>query len=169
MPQKINGDGKCGPGGASSCYEEGGKVRNRGFDIEVGGEVLPQWNVMAGYTYSHPEYVAGAKKGTDYSTETAPQRLFKVATNYQLPGRFQDWRVGGNVYHQSKIYLGDVKQSAYNLVDLNTQYKINNNLSVQLNLNNVFDKKYYSSVFNSNLGNYFGAPRNFGLTLRYEN
>ncbi|MBI6918843.1 TonB-dependent siderophore receptor [Pseudomonas monteilii] len=170
MPQVISGAQRvCGPTRASSCYEEGGKVRNRGFDIEVGGEVLPQWNVMAGYTYSHPEYVAGARKGTDYSTETAPQRLFKVATNYQLPGRFQDWRVGGNVYHQSKIYLGDVKQSAYNLVDLNTQYKINNNLSVQLNLNNVFDKKYYSSVFNSNLGNYFGAPRNFGLTLRYEN
>ena len=73
MPQAVTGAARiCGPGRTSTCYEEGGKVRNRGFEAEVSGEILKGWNAVVGYTYSHPEYVAGARKGTDYATETAP-------------------------------------------------------------------------------------------------
>ncbi len=106
MPQAVTGAARiCGPGRTSTCYEEGGKVRNRGFEAEVSGEILKGWNAVVGYTYSHPEYVAGARKGTDYATETAPQRLFKLASSYRLPGELSDWRVGGDLYHQSKVYL----------------------------------------------------------------
>jgi len=170
MPEAVAGTLRvCGPSRASTCYEEGGKVRSRGFEAEVSGEVLPGWNVMSGYTYSHPEYVAGTKKGQDYATDTSPQRLFKLATTYQLPGAFNAWRVGGDLYHQSKIYRNAVEQGAYNLVNLNTQYRINHNLSVQLNVNNLFDKTYYSTIYDVNLGNYYGDPRNFAVTLRYQN
>lgn len=170
LPQAVVGAPRiCGPGRSSTCYEEGGKVRNRGFEVEASGEVLPGWNAVLGYTYSHPEYSGGTRKGTDYATETSPRRLVKLATNYRLPGELGDWRVGGSLYHQSKVYLGNVEQGAYNLVDLNANYQINKNLSAQLNLNNVFDKHYYSAIYNSNLGNYYGEPRNFAVTLRYEN
>ncbi|WP_238216930.1 TonB-dependent receptor [Pseudomonas sp. PAGU 2196] len=170
LPQAVAGaDRICGPGHSSTCYEEGGKVRNRGFEVEASGEILPGWNAVLGYTYSHPEYVGGTRKGTDYATETSPRRLVKLATNYRLPGELDNWRVGGSLYHQSKVYLGSVEQGAYSLVDLNANYQINKNLSAQLNLNNVFDKQYYSAVYNSNLGNYYGEPRNFAVTLRYEN
>lgn len=170
LPQAVVGAPRiCGPGRSSTCYEEGGKVRNRGFEVEASGEVLPGWNAVLGYTYSHPEYIGGTRKGIDYATETSPRRLVKLATNYRLPGELGDWRVGGSLYHQSKVYLGNVEQGAYNLVDLNANYQINKNLSAQLNLNNVFDKHYYSAIYNSNLGNYYGEPRNFAVTLRYEN
>lgn len=170
LPQAVVGAPRtCGPGRSSTCYEEGGKVRNRGFEVEASGEVLPGWNAVLGYTYSHPEYIGGTRKGTDYATETSPRRLVKLATNYRLPGELGDWRVGGSLYHQSKVYLGNVEQGAYNLVDLNANYQFNKNLSAQLNLNNVFDKHYYSAIYNSNLGNYYGEPRNFAVTLRYEN
>ena len=170
MPQALTGAPRiCGPGQTSTCYEEGGKVRNRGFEVEASGEILAGWNAVVGYTYSHPEYVGGTRKGTDYSTESSPRRLFKLATNYRLPGELSEWSVGGSLYHQSKVYLGRVEQGAYNLVDLNANYQINQNLSAQLNLNNVFDKNYYSAIYNSNLGNYYGEPRNFAVTLRYEN
>ncbi|MEE1923375.1 TonB-dependent siderophore receptor [Pseudomonas sp. 148P] len=170
MPQAVTGAARiCGPGRTSTCYEEGGKVRNRGFEVEASGEILKGWNAVVGYTYSHPEYVGGARKGTDYASETAPRRLFKLASSYRLPGDLSDWRVGGDLYHQSKVYKGSVEQGAYNLVGLNASYQINRNLSAQLNLDNVFDKKYYAAIYNSNLGNYYGEPRNFAVTLRYEN
>lgn len=170
MPQAVAGAPRiCGPGQTSTCYEEGGRVRNRGFEVEASGEILPGWNAVLGYTYSHPEYVGGTRKGTDYASETSPRRLFKLASNYRLPGELSDWRVGGSLYHQSKVYRDSVAQGAYNLVDLNANYQINRNLSAQLNLNNVFDKQYYSAIYNSNLGNYDGEPRNFAVTLRYEN
>lgn len=159
----------CGPTRDSRCYTEGAKARNRGFDAEVSGELMPGWNASMGYTYSHPEYVAGSRKGDTYGTENSPQRLFKAATTYQLPGSLDQWRVGTSVYHQSKLYLNSITQSAYNLVDLNANFRIDQNLSVQLNLNNVFDEKYYTAIFSQDTGNYYGEPRNFAVTLRYEN
>ncbi|MDG9929270.1 MULTISPECIES: TonB-dependent siderophore receptor [unclassified Pseudomonas] len=170
LPQVVPEAGRvCGPTRDARCYTEGAKVRNRGFDAEVSGELMPGWNASMGYTYSHPKYVAGARKGDTYGTENSPQRLFKAATTYQLPGELDQWRVGTSVYHQSKLYLNNITQSAYNLVDLNANYRVNQNVSVQLNLNNVFDEKYYTAIFSEDTGNYYGAPRNFALTLRYEN
>lgn len=170
LPQVVPEAGRvCGPTRDARCYTEGAKVRNRGFDAEVSGELMPGWNASMGYTYSHPKYVAGASKGDTYGTENSPQRLFKAATTYQLPGGFDQWRVGANLYHQSKLYLNDITQSAYNLVDLNANFRIDQNLSVQLNLNNVFDEKYYTAIFSQDTGNYYGEPRNFAVTLRYEN
>jgi outer membrane receptor for ferric coprogen and ferric-rhodotorulic acid len=170
MPQAVAGAARiCGPGRTSTCYEEGGKVRNRGFEAEVSGEILKGWNAVLGYTYSHPEYVAGTRKGTDYAPETSPRRLFKLASSYRLPGDLSDWRVGGDLYYQSKVYRNRLEQGAYNLVGLNASYQINQNLSTQLNLNNLFDKKYYAAIYDSNLGNYYGEPRSFAVTLKYEN
>ncbi|WP_426811138.1 TonB-dependent siderophore receptor [Pseudomonas sp. WOUb67] len=170
LPQVVPEAGRvCGPNRDARCYTEGAKVRNRGFDAEVSGELMPGWNASMGYTYSHPKYVAGASKGDTYGTENSPQRLFKAATTYQLPGELDQWRVGTSIYHQSKLYLNNITQSAYNLVDLNANFRVNQNVSVQLNLNNVFDEKYYTAIFSPDTGNYYGAPRNFALTLRYEN
>jgi iron complex outermembrane receptor protein/outer membrane receptor for ferric coprogen and ferric-rhodotorulic acid len=170
LPQVVPEAGRvCGPNRTSRCYVEGAKVRNQGFDAEVSGELMPGWNGSMGYTYSHPKYVAGTNKGNTYGTENSPQRLFKAATTWQLPGQLDQWRVGTSFYHQSKLYLNDLSQSAYNLVDLNAHFRIDRNLSVQLNLNNVFDEKYYTAIFSQDTGNYYGEPRNFAVTLRYEN
>lgn len=170
LPQVVPEAGRvCGPTRDSRCYVEGAKVRNRGFDAEVSGELMPGWNASMGYTYSHPKYVAGTSKGNTYGTENSPQRLFKAATTYQLPGELDQWRVGTSLYHQSKLYLNTLSQSAYNLVDLNANFRVDRNLSVQLNLNNIFDEKYYTAIFSQDTGNYYGEPRNFAVTLRYEN
>ena len=170
LPQVVPEAGQvCGPARNARCYVEGAKVRNQGFEAEVSGEFLAGWNASMGYTYSRPKYVAGSKKGDTYGTENSPQRLFKAATTYQLPGQLDQWRVGTNLYHQSKLYLNNLSQGAYTLVDLNANFRVDRNISVQLNLNNVFDEKYYTAIFSENTGNYYGEPRNFAVTLRYEN
>jgi outer membrane receptor for ferric coprogen and ferric-rhodotorulic acid len=53
------------------------------------------------------------------------------------------------------------------VVDLFVQYQVDKNWSVALNVNNVFDKKYYYVTDqNPYAGNYYGEPRNFLLTTR---
>lgn len=173
MPEAIAGASTCGVTGTSSCYEEGGKVRNRGFEIEVSGQPLENWNVSAGYTYSDPEYVAGKNKGTDYYTRI-PRRLLKVSSDYRLPGDFNQWRVGGDVYAQSKTYTEastySINQSGYALLNLHLNYQIDKQFSVQYNLNNALDKVYYQTLPTSNNfgGLFYGDPRNFAVTLRYQ-
>lgn len=173
MPEATSGPKVCGVTGISSCYEEGGKVRNRGFEIEVSGQPLEGWNLSAGYTYSDPHYIAGLNKGNDYYTRI-PRRLLKVATDYRLPGVLDQWRVGGDLYTQSRTATTattyDIQQSGYALLNLHAHYQINRQFSLQYNLNNALDKKYYQSLPTSNNfgGLFYGDPRNFALTLRYQ-
>ncbi|MOA67607.1 Fe(3+)-pyochelin receptor precursor [compost metagenome] len=45
-------------------------------------------------------------------------------------------------------------------------YRFNDNYSVQLNANNIFDKKYYRQIGTTATGYYWGEPRNLSVTLR---
>lgn len=48
-----------------------------------------------------------------------------------------------------------------------TRYQFTKNLSTTLNVNNVFDKYYYTNIgfYNSAI---YGEPRNFMLTTRWD-
>ena len=50
------------------------------------------------------------------------------------------------------------KQESYTLIDLMASYEVTANLKLQANINNVFDKKYYSSTEWFYIG-FYGAPR----------
>lgn len=153
------------------CYKASDKVRNRGVELELNGEILPDWNLSAGYTYTQSKYIAGQQKGDDFNG-TSPRHLFKLATDYRLPGALNRLRLGGSYHAQSKIGYSDAgsgyrnRQAAYQLTSLHAVYELNRNLEVQYNLDNVFDKKYYQSVGNANYWNFYGEPRNFNLALR---
>jgi len=62
-----------------------------------------------------------------------------------------------------------VEQKGYALVDLMTRYRASEHLEFRLNLNNVFDKKYYQSIStNTYYGNdIYGEPRNAMVTVRW--
>ncbi len=54
----------------------------------------------------------------------------------------------------------ELSQDANWLVDLMTQYQVSKNLSATLNVNNIFDKSYYTNIGFHNSAAY-GEPRNF--------
>jgi len=53
---------------------------------------------------------------------------------------------------------------AYSTVDLLARYQASEDLSVGLNLNNLFDREYYERAFNS-VWVMPGDPRNLSLSL----
>ncbi len=163
-------------GGLTSCYASAGQVRSQGFEAEISGEVLPGWQLAAGYTYASAERRGDASSynpegtysvGDRYGTNI-PRHLFKLFTTYRLPGEWNRWRVGGSLHVQNRIYTPwGVSQGGYAVVGLNAGLDVNKQLSFALNLNNVFDRRYYASVGSTTGSNFFGEPRNFTLTARY--
>ncbi|MCB5190931.1 TonB-dependent receptor [Methylobacillus arboreus] len=159
-----------------SCYATSGKVRSRGVDVEVQGSLTPRWQVGLGYTYNHVEVL----KETEYSMiEThvvgsrwganLPLNLFKLFTSYRLPGELDKWKVGGGIRTQSRIYTPyGVQQGGYSVADLYVSYAVDKNLELSLNGNNIFDKRYYSSISSPWGANFFGEPRNIMVTARYK-
>lgn len=162
-PYNLNCSGN--PAGGA-CYTAVGKSRTRGFDAEVNGELLPGWQMGAGYTYSHQEILKSAST-VGYAMSNTPRHLFKLFSSYQLDDQ---WTLGGGVQVQSEeapTYSASVGklQSGYSVWNAFARYRINKNLEASLNVKNLFDKTYWANgaAYYKSL---YGEPRSFMLTLR---
>lgn len=165
----------------ASCYEGSGEIRSQGIDLELQGALTANWQVGGGYTYARTHTIKDAANpqnvNKQFDTDT-PEHLFKLTTSYHFQGPLEKLRVGGNVSWQSRMYndveLADgstyrLKQGAYAVTDLMAGYKVNQNLDLQLNANNIFDRRYYSAIASdvSYGGDSYGNPRSFGVTAKY--
>lgn len=165
----------------ASCSEASGEIRSQGIDIELQGALTENWQMGGGYTYARTHTIkdAAAPQNENQRFDTdLPEHLFKLTTSYHFQGQLEKLRVGGNVSWQSRMYndisLADggsyrLEQGGYAITDLMAGYRVNQNLDLQLNANNVFDRKYYSSIANSSDygGDIYGTPRNMMLTAKY--
>lgn len=145
-------------------------VTTRGLELELSGEVMPNWQVHAGYTYARSRDAQGVR-----ASPRQPEHLFKLATYYRLPWAGQRLTLGGNVQWQSGSYFtqqvdGQVRRferKPYALVGLSGSYEVNKATKLSVNINNLFDKHYYAGIGNYNTV-FWGAPRNVTATLRYQ-
>ncbi|MGU2240551.1 Fe(3+)-pyochelin receptor FptA [Pseudomonas aeruginosa] len=152
-------------------YISGGKVRSQGFELEGTGYLTPYWSLSAGYTYTSTEYLKDSQNdsGTRYSTFT-PRHLLRLWSNYYLPWQDRRWSVGGGLQAQSDYsvdYRGvSMRQGGYALVNMRLGYKIDEHWTAAVNVNNLFDRTYYQSLFNPYWNNRYGEPRSFNVSLR---
>lgn len=166
--RKIIGISYCNPL-SSSCYEGIDGVETKGVELEVRGALTDSWNIMAGYTYAVSKYTEGNLDGQKFNTTQAPEHVFKLYTAYSFPD--EKLTIAGGVRAQSKIYSKtetvNLKQGAFVVADVMARYDISEKTSLQLNINNVFDKHYYTSIDPTiGLNNWMGAPREFRLNLK---
>ncbi|MEF2070965.1 TonB-dependent siderophore receptor [Consotaella aegiceratis] len=155
-------------------YHASGEVEAQGVELEVSGEVLPNWQIQAGYTYTESEYLNGDDQGEIFSTYT-PEHMFQLWTNYTFRQPDEWWdglSVGGGVKvfsEFSSVAQGiTIEAPGYTVVDLRLGYQINEHLSAQLNVNNLFDEKYYTRVGSTSVFNFYGEPRSAMVTVKAE-
>ena len=62
------------------------------------------------------------------------------------------------------------EQGGYTVVGLMAKYRINKKAEFGITVNNLFDRRYYDSIGPSltTLGNFYGAPRNVLVSLKYD-
>lgn len=152
------------------CYTDQGRVRSQGFDAEISGELTRGWNLFAGYTFNRNTYKRDINnEGLDFNSYT-PKHLMRLWTTYRLPGAWNALTIGGGVNTQSASYR---KIAAINLNapgravwSSYVRYQIDPHWQLSLNFNNIFNKRYYSSIGNLVNSSHYGDPRNAMLTLR---
>ena len=161
--------GATNPDTGNAIYVGKSGVVSRGVEFEVNGALTDNWQMTFGGT----TYVAEDRDGENYNSQL-PRTSFNLFTSYRLP-MLDQLTLGGGVNWQSKTYK-DVgapdgngtwraRQGSYALVDLFARYDVTKNLSVQGNLNNLFDKEYDENVGSG--GIVYGTPRNFSVTASY--
>ncbi|MGY1918637.1 TonB-dependent siderophore receptor [Pseudomonas tolaasii] len=146
-----------------------GKARSQGVDLQLSGQVTDAIRVIGAFAYIDAEVTKGDK------AIPAGSRILGVAKRSgSLLGvyEFQDGALRGSDLGAAFTYVGDrsgeagssFKLPAYHTVDLLAHYKATDNVTVGLNLNNLFDEKYYERSYS----NYWvnpGEPRNFTVSL----
>lgn len=172
--------------GVHCCYvDSGNKEKSKGFDAEISGALTPRWQVAASYTFNLKSYKPGVTDEfnfANYNLQSVPKNLFKLWTTYALAGnevlartqlgfglRAQNsTQVNGRVYPTTGPSTPfSFVQGGYAIADMMARYRIAKGTDVQLNVNNLFDRTYYSTVGGLQSGNWYGAPRNFLLSLHW--
>ena len=159
--------GQVTPTGADASRAVDG-AKTKGFDLEVAGELAAGWNLHTGYSHSRTEDADGERLSTQLPMDTV-----RFWTTYRLPGDWEKLTLGGGVNWNSSKALtfsrynnAKVKDDDYAVASLMARYQVNDQLSATVNVNNLFDEKYYAGIAGS-YGHY-GAPRNATLSLRYD-
>ncbi len=171
------------PPTASGCCSVAGAARSKGLEAELNGVLTPGWQFGAGYTFN----MNSITDGRMLSTQT-PKHLLKLWTNYRLPGSASGWTIGGGLTAQTSNYLEDnvctefdpfgdcigeyvpyrAQQGFFSVATLRVGYRLNDQWDVALNVDNVFDRRYYATIAGARGNNWYGAPRSWMLTLRGE-
>lgn len=154
----------------------------KGIEFGFNGNITPEWNVFGGYTYMDSEIVDGGSTATTVSGVTlyapsvntgkqfpnTPKHSLTAFTNYKITPAFT---VGGGAIYMSKVYGGysDTRTitngavvitkelarmvPSYWRFDGNASYAFSDAINLQVNVNNVFNKRYYDKAYSAHYAN----------------
>ena len=157
------------PGSTDTAYEGVDGTVSKGVEFEVNGALTDNWQMTFGGT----RYIAEDGDG-EAVNPNLPRSQLKLFTSYRLP-MLQQLTLGGGVNWQNKVWndagapegngTWRAEQGSFALVNLFGRYQVTKQLTLQANVNNLFDKKYDTSE----LGSYivYGEPRNVSVTASY--
>jgi iron complex outermembrane receptor protein len=131
------------------------KARSSGAEFELNGEILPDWDVSANYSYDKAEIVDdgvnSANNGNRLQNAPRHSGALYLSHNLTVNGLPGDFRIGGGARYIG-TRAGDPENS-FTLPDYvvaDSFVAWNNRLfgektQLKLNLNNLFNKHYYTS------------------------
>lgn len=155
-----------------------GELRIRGVELDVTGLLTDDLTVSGGISYMNSEILKssnplniGHTLANFANTSAVLQAKYRVTEELSL---------GGAVKYQSKRYGGQPDTAApysggyhtqpvpdYTVFDLFGTYQFNDNLNLRVNVNNLFDRTYYTAVYRAGFFLYKGDGRTVRATLEY--
>ncbi|QXH44562.1 TonB-dependent siderophore receptor [Pseudomonas xanthosomatis] len=159
------------PNDATNTFKvAAGEVRSRGLDLNIAGNLTPEWRVIGGYSYVDAEVTKDTTLERGTRLANIPRNTFSLLNTYE----FQDGLAKGIGLGVGVKYVDDrAGQTAattytmerYSVVDLLSFYKLNEHVRLNLDVKNVFNKGYDEGAFNSYV--YPGAPRTVQAGVSY--
>lgn len=135
--------------------------RVRGLEIGLAGNITDAWSVMGGYAWQKGEIPR-----SDLEPAQLPRQTASLWNRYDFNER---WGVGLGASYRDDFYASPsnlVVVKGYTRYDAAVFLDLNERVELQLNLENIFDKKYFSSAHNDN-NITPGSPRAAYLSARF--
>jgi len=153
-----------------------GEIESQGVELEARAHVTNNFALHAGYSYTDVKYVRTADGTEGNWASQVPRHQASLWGNYTFDrGSLDGLDAGLGVRYYADIYADDAnthKVPDYTLVDATLGYDLGklglNGVDARLNVNNLLDKEYVASCYNSTDYCYFGAERNVTATVSYQ-
>ncbi|AZE94270.1 Ferrichrome-iron receptor [Pseudomonas orientalis] len=148
-----------------------GEVRSRGFDLNVAGNLTPEWRMIGGYAYVDAAVTKDTTVRTGTRQANIPRNSFSLLNVYE----FQDGALKGLGLGVGGKYVADragqtanstFTMDAYTVVDLLGYYKVNEHVRLNLDVKNLFNREYEEGSF-QNFYAYPGEPRTVQVGIAY--
>lgn len=160
------------PGTSNPAYRGAQGTVSKGYELEVVGKVTPQWDISLGWA----DYSAKDADGVNV-LDHQPRQMLNFATRYDFTGGLEGLSLGGAVKWESRPpvtaenpgtgVVERIGMPAHAIVNIMARYGLGEHMSLQLNVDNLFDRNYFSG--NSWFpGFIYGEPRNARLTVKYQ-
>lgn len=140
--------------------------RSKGLELGLSGKISQVWSVMGAYAYQDAKLTK-----TQSKTVLAGATLAQVPTHSaSLWNRYDFspvWGAGLGLVYRGALYPSTdntVVVPGFSRIDAALYYSVNKNLSLQANIENLGDKRYYAFA-NSNNNITPGSPRALRVTL----
>ena len=157
------------PNNAAAGTELGGAQRTKGIELAAVGKLTENLSIMGAYAYQDGKFTRAISATVLAGAQLAnlPKHTASLWARYDI-GPFG---AGLGVIHQSKRFAATdnlVALDGFTRADAALFYKINERFQVQLNVENLFDTKYFTNA-NSNTNLSPGAPTTVkaALTARF--
>jgi catecholate siderophore receptor len=133
-----------------------GQRHTNSLEFEAAGRLNPRWDVFAGLVFMHGVIdKAGSSPAAQATVRLnpglTPARQANLWTTYKLT---EKWRLGGGFTHVSENSPSSANAAAlanrapaYTKWDAMLEYVYSQNHSFRLNIDNLTDKVYYSSLY----------------------
>ena len=128
-----------------------GAQRSRGIELEVAGEIRPNWQLSLGYALQDAEIrrtTAAAPAGREAAQ--VPKHQLSLWTRYDFTPAIA---AGLGVHHQSASFASignSVVLPSYTRVDAALFFRLGQGLEAQVNVENLFDAGYFPTAHNDN-------------------
>jgi catecholate siderophore receptor len=122
--------------------------RVEGFEFGVAGRVTDRWSVAGGFAVQDGEILQGGQRGN--APAHLPERTASLWNRFDITPR---WGVGIGTIHRGATWASTsnaVRLKSYTRHDLAVFFEPTDMLSLQLNIENAFDKRYFASAHNDN-------------------
>lgn len=147
-----------------------GEQRSRGVELDIAGEILTGWKIIASYAYTDAQITKDNQYTVGNLLDSVAKNTVSLWTTYEIQrGSLQGLGFGLGLYHVGDRQ-GDLKNTvvlpSYFRTDAALYYK-RNNWKFALNIKNLFDEKYYETSQERDII-YPGAPLTVLATISWE-
>ena len=152
-------------GAGVRAYDQVGKSRIRGLELEGRANLADGWSVTGGYSFTDSEIIGGDNNGNELGL--TPKHTFKLWASKEIQGGpLAGLTVGAGARFIGERYAFNANANqldSVTLLDAAVSYDFDDGTELQVNVTNLTDEAYVSSV--GYFSTYYGDGRTISATL----